>query len=387
MKDSRINVLFPIGYLGIGGAEQQLLELVRGIDKQRFKPIVVTLFPGGSLEKEISSIPDASLLSVNRRGKFDFWTIYKLLKILRQEEVDIIQPFLIPATFLGLVSAVFNRTPVKILTERGSFRPKERLGSRLYRKAQDRLTPLADWVVANSQAGKSYLVSRGIDPARIKVIYNGINTGRLVPDPEKLKNIREQLKLPPDGIVIGMTANFHDDKDHTTFIRGAKIIHDAMPQTRFALLGEGYKREYIESLVRDLELGSVVTFFGHQRDVASYVTCYDIACLCSTYSEGCSNVILESMALGKPVVVSDLAGNRELVEHENNGVLARVRDPEAFANAVLNYLRRPEWAREVAERGRTTVATRFTLERMTHDYETLYEETLRQKAGKKAKGS
>jgi glycosyltransferase involved in cell wall biosynthesis len=383
MERPRINILFPISHLGIGGAEQQLLELVRGIDKERFKPIVVTLFPGGSLDNEFKSIPEACLLSVDRKGKYDFWTIYKLVKLLRRERVDVIQPFLIPATFLGLVSALINRTPVKILTERGSSRPRERLGFRLYQKAQDKLTPFTDWVVANSQAGQSYLMSRGIDPVRIKVIYNGISMNRLVPDPVKVKSIRDQFELPSGGIVIGMTANFHDDKDHTTFIRGAKIIHDAMPQTRFALLGEGDRRTHIESLVKDLGLGSVVTFFGHQREIASYVACYDIACLCSTYSEGCSNVILESMALGKPVVASDLAGNRELVEHEKKGLLARVRDPEAFADAVLTYLRRPDWAQEVAESGRKMVATKFSLERMIRDYETLYEQTLLQKARKK----
>ena len=382
MRDPKINVLFPIGHLGIGGAEQQLLELVRGIDKDRFKPIVVTLIPGGSLDKEVSVIPGAGLLSVNRKGKYDFWTIYKLAKILRQEKIDVIQPFLIPATFLGLVSAVFSRTPVKILTERGSFRPRERLGFRLYQKAQDRLSPLADWVVANSQAGKSYLTSRGIDPVRIKVIYNGINRSRLVPDMEEVRSLRQQLDLPPGGMVVGMTANFHDDKDHDTFIRGTKIIHDAIPQTRFALLGEGYRREHIESLVRELGLDSIVTFFGHHRDVASYVACYDIACLCSTFSEGCSNVILESMALGKPVVVSDLPGNRELVEHESNGFLARVRDPEAFADAVLRYLKNPAWAQQMAENGLEMVSTRFSLERMTGDYENLYETTLSRKRRK-----
>lgn len=381
MKHSKIKVLFPIGYMGIGGAEQQLLELVRGIDKELFEPIVVTLYPRGPLDNEIMSVQGASLVSVNRKGKYDFWTIYKLLKLLRQKEVDIIQPFLIPASVLGLVAAAINRTPVKILTERGSFRPKERLGFRIYQKTQDRLTPLADWVVANSAAGKSYLISRGINPDRIKVIYNGINLSRLIPEPDKVRHLREQFNLPANGMVVGMTANFQSDKDHATFIRGAKIIHNAVPQTRFALLGEGPGRSDIESLIKELGLESVVTFFGHQRDIAPYVSCFDTACLCSVRSEGCSNVILESMGMGKPMVASDIAGNRELIKNGDNGLLFLNRNPKAFAEAVLTYLKRPGWAREIGERGRQMVIARFSLEHMTHNYETLYEQTLQQKAG------
>lgn len=368
--------MFPVNYLGIGGAEQQLLELVKGINKEHFEPLVVTLYPGGPLDNEIRTIQGASLISVNRKGKYDFWTVFKLLKLLRQKEVDVIQPFLIPATFYGLLAALINHTPVKIMTERGGFRPSTGLGFRLYQKTQDRLTRFADWVVSNSEAGKSYLVSRGINPARIKVIYNGINLSRLVPDPVKVARLREQLKLPAHGTVVGMTANFQPDKDHATFLRGARIIHEAMPQARFAILGDGPLRPDIENLAKELEMESLVTFFGHQRDVASYISCFDVACLCSVHSEGCSNVILESMAMGKPVVASDVAGNRELVEHGNNGLLVRTRDPGAFADAVLTCLRQPDRARETGERARKMAVTRFSLDRMARNYEALYEQTL-----------
>lgn len=376
MEKPRIKAMFLINYLGIGGAEQQLTELAKGINKERYEPIVVTLYPGGPLDDEIRSAPGVSLVSVNRKNKYDFGTIFKILGILRKNRVDVIQPFLIPSTFLGLLAALLGRTPVKILTERGGFRPKSSPGFKMYQKMQDRLTPLADWVVANSEAGKSYLMSRGVNPARIKVIYNGINLSRLIPDPGKARHLREQLNLPSKGMVVGMTANFHSDKDHATFIRGAKIIHDAMPQTRFALLGEGPGRPDIEGLIKELGLESVVTFFGHQRDIASYVSSFDIACLCSVHSEGCSNVILESMGMGKPIVASDITGNRELIENDNNGLLFLNRDPKAFADAVLAYIQRPDWAREIGERGKNTVLSKFTIPRMVHEYEQLYEYSL-----------
>jgi len=379
VKDHRITVMFPVNYLGIGGAEQQLLELVRGIDKACFDPLVVSLYPDGALEPEVRQIPGAELISVNRKGKYDFWVMTRMLSLLRQKKVDIIQPFLTPATFFGLLPALINNTAVRITTERGGFRSGSKLGFQLYQKAEDFLTRFDDLIVANSEAGKSYLISRGINPARIKVIYNGINLERLIPDQTIVTQIRRQLRLSPNGMVVGMTANFSSDKDHATFIQGAKIIHQAMPQTRFALLGDGPLRPNIEDLVRELGLEQFVTFFGTQRDIASYLACYDIACLCADSSEGCSNVIVESMALDKPVVATNGGGNSEVVEHANTGLLVPMQDPEAFADAVLTCLRQPDWARDMGRRARETVLTRFSLARMVSDYEQLYEQAMRSK--------
>jgi len=303
----------------------------------------------------------------------------RMVSLLRQKRVDIIQPFLTPATFFGLLPALINHTKIKIMTERGGFRPESKLGFRLYQKAEDFLAHFDDLIVANSEAGKSYLISRGINPAHIKVIYNGINLERLIPDQTIVTQIRRQLKLPRNGMVVGMTATFSADKDHATFIQGAKIIHQAMPQTRFALLGDGPLRPNIEDSVRESGLEKFVTFFGTQRDIASYLSCYDISCLCADSSEGCSNVILESMALGKPVVATDGGGNSEVVEHANTGLLVPMQDPEAFADAVLTCLRQPDWARDMGRHAREMVLTRFSLARMVSDYEQLYEQAMRLK--------
>lgn len=382
MKTSdRIKVMFPVNFLGAGGAEQQLLELVKRIDKARFDPLVVSLYPGGDLEMAVKQIPGVELISVNMKGKYDFRVMARMFSLLRQKKADVIQPFLTPATFFGLLPALLNHTKVRIMTERGGFRSRTRIGFRLYQKTEDFLARFADWIVANSEAGKSYLLSRGIDPARIKVIYNGINLERLAPDRAMARQIRHEMRVPANGMVVGMTASFSPDKDHTTFLRGARMIHQAMPQTRFALLGDGSLRPDIEALVMESGLEQYVTFFGIQQDVAPYLACYDISCLCADSSEGCSNAILESMALEKPVVATDGGGNREVVEHDSTGFLVPMQDPKALADAVLTLLRQPDRARDMGRRAREKVLNRFSLARMVSDYEQLYEQTMRLKGG------
>lgn len=375
----RITVLFPIAELVVGGAEQQLLELVKGLDKNCFRPIVLTLFPGRALDREFKEVPQVEVISLERRGKYDFASLFKVFGILRRMRVDVVQPFLTPATFFGLLPALLCRTPVKIVTERTGPNKDAHLGYRLYLKAEDILTRFADWIVPNSEAGRENLIQRGIDPSRIKVIYNGINLSRLTTDNHRAEQVRQRLDLPPEGKVVGMIARMFPVKGHATFLQAAALINRAMPEVRFALVGDGPLRGHLEDLSRELGLGAKVTFFGEQRDVGAYLSALDIAALTSN-NEGCSNFLLEAMALGKPVVATDAGGNRELVRHGETGFLIPPGDAEALAKAIITLLQHPEIASSMGQRGKERAIAQFSLERMVHEYEILYEETLRQKA-------
>lgn len=382
MKDQRITLMFPVNYLGSGGAEQQLLELVRGIDKSRFEPVVVTLYPGGPLDEQVREVAGAELITLNRRGKYDFHIIGKVLGLLRRRQVDIVQPFLTPATFFGMLPAVIGRTRVKVVTQRSGLSEGNRMGYSIYLAVEDFLTRFADCVVANSEAGRRYLVERGIAPSKIIVIYNGINTERLTPDPHRVGQIRAQLGISGEGRIVGITARLHPAKDHATFLRAAKIVSERVPETRFAIVGHGKERRQLEELAAQLGVSHVVRFLGYQRDIGSYISAYDVACLSSKGVEGCSNVTLEAMALGKPVVVTDIGGNRELVEPGITGFVVPAESPREMANAILTCLEDLDQALEMGRRARSLALNRFTQERMVNEYQALYEELIATKCAK-----
>src|SRR5437868_13588334 len=104
-------VLYPVNELQTGGAQQQLLELVRHLDKRRFHPIVAPLIAGGNLDREFRSVPGVEISDLDRRGKFDFTTLWKMTRLLRSRHVDVVQPFVVPATFFGLLPAFCVGTP------------------------------------------------------------------------------------------------------------------------------------------------------------------------------------------------------------------------------------------------------------------------------------
>lgn len=382
--NERMTLLFPITDLPRDGAQRQLLELVKGLDKKRFRPVVLTFRSGGSMEAEFKAIPRVRLISLERKEKSDFLYVFKVLRLLRRLEVDVVQPFLTPATFYGLIPALLSHTPVKIVTERSGIGLRNApLGYRLYLRAEDFLTRYADIVVANSEAGREYLIKRGIAPERVKVIYNGLNLTRLNSNRKDVERIRQALGLPTDGQVVGIMARLFPVKRHDIFLQAAALVNQAIPETRFAIVGDGPWRDYLEALSQKLGLESKVAFLGEQREVGPYLAAFDVAALTSE-TEGCSNSVLEAMAVGKPVVATDVGGNRELIDNGETGFLVPFGDPKALSEAIIRLLRDPVLARMIGERAKERTIHRFSLENMVNQYESLYETALKQRRGKKS---
>jgi glycosyltransferase involved in cell wall biosynthesis len=243
-KNERVTVLFPITDLAMDGAQRQLLELVKGIDRARFRPVVLTIRSGGSQGEEFRNVPDLAVLSLNQRWRFDFLGLLKMGRLLRRLKVDVVQPFLTPATLFGLLPALVLGTPVKIVTERcGPGRTRTSLGFRLYLRAEDFLSRFADCAVPNSELGKDFLVERGLNPGKVRVIYNGLNLARLVPSAERVAAIKEELRVPEGGRVVGMLARLFPQKRHDVFLRAAAIVWAEIPETRFAVVGGGPKSD------------------------------------------------------------------------------------------------------------------------------------------------
>jgi glycosyltransferase involved in cell wall biosynthesis len=124
-------------------------------------------------------------------------------------------------------------------------------------------------------------------------------------------------------------------------------------------------------------MGSCVTFFGNQVNVAPYLNAVDIFCLCSAEPEGCSNAILEAMALGKPVIATDAGGNHELIKDGKSGFLVPVKDPKALARALIKCIKQPQMRKEMGLLSSQLFKERFSLERMLDDYQRLYQELIK----------
>jgi glycosyltransferase involved in cell wall biosynthesis len=349
---------------------------VRGLDKSRFRPIVTPLYPAGEVSADFYAVPGVEIVELYRMSKLDPSPLWKIGRLLRERQVDIIQPFLTPSTFFGLLPALAVGTPIKIVTERCGVRVERQVGNKIYRYLEDRLTRWADIVVPNSRAGLIDVMRRGVPADKIQVIYNGVSPERVMPDRQAAAAIRQRLRTPADGRVVGILASLTPAKDHANLLQAMASLAPAWPGLRLAIIGEGYLRGELEERTAELGLAERVIFFGRQARVADYLAACDILVSSSRDNEGTSNSILEAMGQGIAVVATDIGGNSELVESEINGLLVPPADHRLLATAIERLLAEPALRSRLARRGQQVFDERFALSRMVGDYEGLYERLL-----------
>ena len=226
--------------------------------------------------------------------------------------------------------------------------------------------------IANCNAVREQAIQQeNLPPEKIEVIYNGLDLSEYQ-QTLKTESLREELRVVNGTPLVGLIANFNFEiKGHIYFLGASKKILEKVPDAKFVLVGNGPLRPRYEEVARELNLNNNVYFLGKRADVPAIISNLDVSVLSST-SEGFSNVIMESMAAGKPVVATNVGGSREMVTDGVTGYLVPPADSESMANAIVDLLENPEKAVAMGSMGRKVVQEKFTIEAMAKGYERLY---------------
>jgi glycosyltransferase involved in cell wall biosynthesis len=358
-----IRLLFLIRSLGQGGAERQLIELVRGLDKSRFDITVATLYPDGELLGELRAVPSIHVESLNKRSRWDVVPVlWRLLTLLRRLRPQIAHGQMDTGNLLALLAGKLSGAKV-VWGVRSSFVDFARfdpMSARLYRLTT-RLSHHADLIVANSSAGRQHAAANGYETSRMVVIPNGIDVERFTPDAGARKRLRSEWDVADREVLIGIVARFDPLKDHETFLRAAALLAARRDDVRFAIVGGGAEDEAtrLRALAGDLGISSRVIWAGARSDVAACYNALDLL-VSSSYGEGFSNAIAEAMACGIACVVTDAGDSAWLVE--GSGVVVPVKDPEALAGGCEVLLSSDRQARAGAARSR--IEDEFSRERL-----------------------
>ncbi len=368
VASGRVRFLYMIGGLARGGAERQLAELVTRVDLERFEPVVCSLAPLGALAEPIERA-GVRVLSLEKRPGVGFLALWRIIRLIRELRPAVLHSYLPPANWRGLIAGRGTAVPLIVSSVRNvdfhlSFLPAMR----------DRvLAGMIDVMVANAEAVRDYVVdSRWVSRARTRVIYNGICIDRLNGSESDL---RSRSGSAHDGGTVIVIASLTPKKDHETFLVSARLVVDALPGTRFVIVGDGELRDLLVNRSVELGLGDCVVFTGEKAAVGLHLSEADVSVLTSL-REGCSNVILESMALALPVVATDVGGNRELIEDGVTGFLVKGGDVEGLARKVVDLLTDESLRLRMGNAGRERVLEKFLVERMISDTIGLYEEML-----------
>ena len=364
-----VPVLHLVQRFYVGGAERQFIERLRA-HPDGFEPIV------GCLEVSGGNLGDFRALGLGEPHLFPIRAslarpntavqVLRMAALIRRRRVRIVHGTDFMTNFLGLLAArtagarmIVSR--VDLGHDRPGFGP-------LRRRVEKLVSSRADLVCANAEAVARLCVSEeGCAPERVAVVRNGIDLQRF----DELAARPLAGPLPEGGPLVAVVANLWPVKDHRTLVEAAALVHRRIPDVRFALVGEGPERSYLERRIAELGLRETVHLLGTRYDVPAILARAAAFCL-SSRAEGLSNAIMEAMAAALPVVATDAGGNAELVRHRSNGFVVPVGDASGMAERLVELLSDPARGREMGQRGRELAERELSLELKRAAYRDLY---------------
>jgi glycosyltransferase involved in cell wall biosynthesis len=237
---------------------------------------------------------------------------------------------------------------------------------------------LPDRVICVSQAVRDFVrEAEGLPEARLEVVHNGIPLHLPLAD-ARLEELRSELGITARNRVVIMVANYDRPvKGVKEFLHAIALIRAEVADSRFILIGTGQREAEFRELARMLMIDDVFYMPGFRKDVHRFYQLSDLSVLTS-FSEGLSITILESMRHGVPVVATEVGGNPEIVQNGRTGYLVPAGDRERFAAAVIRLLRDPTLRERFGSEARRVIADRFELNTVVLDYQRIYLEVLRE---------
>jgi glycosyltransferase involved in cell wall biosynthesis len=211
--------------------------------------------------------------------------------------------------------------------------------------------------------------------APVDLVYNGVDLHRY-DHQEPCCTLREEYGMAPDASIVGVVARLENEKGHRTLIEGWPRVLARVPEAYLLIVGEGHLRPDLERLVADLRIGPRVVFAGRRDDIPAVTAALDVAVLPS-YREAQGIVVLEAMALSRPIVATRVGGIPEMIEDGVSGLLVPPHDAAALAGAIARLLLDHPLADTIARNGHDVVHDRFSVEFMVRAIEDLYDQGAR----------
>ena len=362
-----VRVFFLIRSLHIGGAERQLVNLVKGLDKSCFDVAVGLFYNEGPLREELLADRGVRIYPLGKRGRWDIFRFTaKLIQVLREFRPDILYSYLPDANVFGLLAKYLAGIPHVVWGVRASnmdFTKYDGIAGFIFRIAALQSSHV-DLIIANSAAGAAFHCSQGYDSRRFIVVPNGLETDHFYPDPVSGKELRSEWEVLDSEILIGLVGRYDPMKDHPTFLRAAALLLHRQQNARFVCIGGGcqqYQAE-LQSLARELGLDRYIVWAGARRDMQHVYNALNIGCS-SSYGEGFPNVVAEAMACGVPCVVTDVGDSRLVVG--DTGIVVPPKDPEMLCEALQKMILLGERGRhEFGMKARQRIIQNFGVERL-----------------------
>ncbi len=344
---------------GWRGGERQVLWLAEGLQRIGHRSLLVAR-PGQPLA-ERAAATGLDVIPSTPGSELDVAAARWIRRAILANEADIVHAH--TAHAVALAAMATRRTDARmVLTRRTEFRLRANPFTRWkYRRAVA--------MIAISERVKSALVEGGMPAAAIEVIPSGVPLDRVVTAAS-----RAELGVPAEAPLVVLVGALAREKDPLTFVRAVAAAREQVGNLRALVVGDGPLRSAVLAEVDRLGVPDAVTLTGHRADADSVIAAADLLALSST-EEGLGSVLLDAMALGKPVVATEAGGIPEVVRHGETGLLVPVGDAPAMGEAMARILGDGELAARLSAGARARVE-RYSMSEVVERTAALYERVL-----------
>jgi glycosyltransferase involved in cell wall biosynthesis len=335
----RIRLLWLLDSLHVGGAEALALSFARNHDRERIELIVGHLrtIDETSLEQQFETV-GVRVICIGARNLRDLPAFRRLLRLVREEKIDLIHAHLLYAVIWGALVSRITRVPMvaTLHTAPPSARSKYGFLDRIMRLVVNRWARLV--VMVSDAQRKEYVAGRAFDAAKLRVVHNGIDLERFARDPEEARaRLERELAIPALSPIVITVSVLRDVKGIDVLLEAAGLVAERIPSVQFAIVGDGPQRKELHALATSLDVQQRVHWLGHRDDVETLLAGCDLYVLPSR-ADALPTVLMEALAARLPGVASDVGGVSEIIEPEQTGRLVPPGDPVKLAAAISDLL-------------------------------------------------
>lgn len=373
MTSSGGTVVQLVTSFGLGGTERQLLELLRGLDAQRWRSRLICFRRSGALLSEVCKLghdPRELPLGGSLMRVHTALVVARLARWIREEGADLVHCHDLYSVLLGVPAARLAGVPV--------LASRRDLGHHV--TAVQR--PMLRWALRNATrvlANAATVASQaeredGVPAANIAIVPNGLDLARFDARARSLE-APAPLRVPGGPPVVLTVARMtYPAKGHDDLITAIPLVRREL-DARFVLVGDGPREAELRRHADQVGASPALTFLGRRTDVPALLARADVVCH-PARMEGLPNAVMEAMAAARPLVATAVGGTPELMKDGVHGMLVRPEDPAALARGIVGLLRDPARAAEMAAAARARIAASFTLEQLVARIDRLYGEMI-----------
>ncbi|MFW5803754.1 MAG: glycosyltransferase [bacterium] len=364
-----MKILYFIGTLRSGGKERRLIELMSGLKKEENIEILLVL-AFNYIDYDYFKKLNINYMSINKKKNHkSFKVFFQLNNIIKNFKPDIIHTWgSMQAFYMGPLSW-YHKIP--LINSQITDAPAN-IPIFSFRRIVNKINFFfSDVILANSNAGlKAYSVENN---KKSLVVYNGFDFNR-ISDLEDKESVREKFNIK-SKYVVGMVASFSDKKDYKTYIKTAQSVLNQRNDVTFLCIGAGDYTPY-KNMV-ETKYKNKILFLGRQEKVESIMNICDVGVL-STYTEGISNVIMEFMALGKPVIATIGGGTSEIIKNNETGYIISPNKPSILKIKIIFLLLNLNIRINMGKKGSERIAYLFSIKKKVNMFKNLYSNILKQ---------